>query len=158
MVKPSRIHLVLGDQLSHSLSALADADPQTSLVLIAEVMSEATYVKHHKKKIAFLFSAMRHFAEELRHRGLAVRYVTLDDPQNTQSLKGELARALADTAAARVIATECGEWRLAEDMRGWEASLGVPVEIRDDDRFLCSIEDFRDWRKGRKQLRMEYFY
>lgn len=158
MVKASRIHLVLGDQLSHSLSALADADPETSLVLMAEVMSEATYVKHHKKKIAFLFSAMRHFAEELREKGLAVRYVTLDDPQNTQSLKGELARTLADTGAASVVVTECGEWRLADEMRGWEASLGVPVEIREDDRFLCSIEDFREWRKGRKQLRMEYFY
>ncbi|MDZ7873087.1 MAG: cryptochrome/photolyase family protein [Rhizobium sp.] len=158
MVKASRIHLVLGDQLSHSLSALADADPETSLVLMAEVMSEATYVKHHKKKIAFLFSAMRHFAEELREEGLAVRYVTLDDPQNTQSLKGELARTLADTGAASVVVTECGEWRLADEMRGWEAALGVPVEIREDDRFLCSIEDFREWRKGRKQLRMEYFY
>lgn len=158
MVKPSRIHLVLGDQLSHSLSALADADPETSLVLMAEVMSEATYVKHHKKKIAFLFSAMRHFAEELREKGLAVRYVTLTDPENRQSLKDELARALADTDATSVVVTECGEWRLADEMRGWEASLGVPVEIREDDRFLCSIEDFREWRKDRKQLRMEYFY
>lgn len=158
MVKPSRIHLVLGDQLSHSLSALADANSETSLVLMAEVMSEATYVKHHKKKIAFLFSAMRHFADELRGRGLQVRYVTLDDPENTQSLKGELARVLAETGASAVVATECGEWRLADEMRDWSASLGFPVEIREDDRFLCSIEDFREWRKGRKQLRMEYFY
>ncbi|MFN3507635.1 MAG: cryptochrome/photolyase family protein [Allorhizobium sp.] len=156
MVK--RIHLVLGDQLSHSLSALADADPQDSLVLMAEVMSEATYVKHHKKKIAFLFSAMRHFAEELREKGLTVRYVTLDDPENIQSLKGELARAIAESGASAVVATECGEWRLAEEMRGWENHLGVPVEIREDDRFFCSIEEFREWRKGRKQLRMEYFY
>jgi deoxyribodipyrimidine photolyase-related protein len=158
MVKAQRIHLVLGDQLTHSLSALADADPAASLVLMAEVMGEATYVKHHKKKIAFLFSAMRHFAEELRGRGLQVRYVTLDDPENTPSLKGELARALAESGASAVITTECGEWRLAEEMRGWETDLGVPVEIREDDRFLCSIEDFRTWRKGRKQLRMEYFY
>jgi len=158
MVKPARIHLVLGDQLSHSLSALADADPQTSIILMAEVMSEATYVKHHKKKIAFLFSAMRHFAEELREKGFRVRYVTLDDRENTQSLKGELARALAESAASAVITTECGEWRLAEEMRSWETDLGVPVEIREDDRFLCLIEDFRSWRKGRKQLRMEYFY
>ncbi len=92
---------------------LADADPATSLVLMAEVMSEATYVKHHKKKIAFLFSAMRHFAEELREKGFQVRYVTLDDPENTQNLKGELARALAESGASAVIATECGEWRLA---------------------------------------------
>ncbi|MFN7091978.1 MAG: cryptochrome/photolyase family protein [Allorhizobium sp.] len=158
MVKASRIHLVLGDQLSHSLSALADVEPENSLVLMAEVMSEATYVKHHKKKIAFLFSAMRHFAEDLREKGLTVRYVTLDDPENTQSLKGELVRALAEIGATSVVVTECGEWRLADEMWGWEAALGVPVEIREDDRFLCSIEDFREWRKGRKQLRMEYFY
>ncbi|MDR7030198.1 cryptochrome/photolyase family protein [Rhizobium rosettiformans] len=158
MVKANRIHLVLGDQLSHSLSALADADPQDSLVLMAEVMSEASYVKHHKKKIAFLFSAMRHFAEELREKGVQVRYVTLDDPENTQSLRGELARAIAESGASSIVATECGEWRLAEEMRGWETHLGVPVEIREDHRFLCSIEDFRQWRKGRKQLRMEYFY
>jgi deoxyribodipyrimidine photolyase-related protein len=158
MVKPSRIHLVLGDQLSHSLSALADADPGSSLVLMAEVMSEATYVKHHKKKIAFLFSAMRHFAEELREKGLQVLYVALTDPENTQSLQGELARALSDSGASDVVVTECGEWRLAEEMRGWGTVLGVPVEIREDDRFLCSIGDFRTWRKGRKQLRMEYFY
>lgn len=109
MVKASRIHLVLGDQLSHSLSALADSDLETSLVLMAEVVSEATYVKHHRKKIAFLFSAMRHFAEELREKGGQVRYVTLDDPENTQSLKGELARALAESGASSVIVTECGE-------------------------------------------------
>ena len=158
MVTATRIHLVLGDQLSHSLSALADADPETSLVLMAEVTSEASYVKHHKKKIAFLFSAMRHFAEELREKGLRVRYVTLDEPENTQSLKGELDRALAESGASAVITTECGEWRLAEEMRGWETDLVVQVEIREDDRFLCSIEDFRTWRSGRKQLRMEYFY
>lgn len=62
------LHLVLGDQLSHSVSALRDAAPQGSIVLMAEVMAEASCVRHHRKKIAFLFSAMRHFAEELRSR------------------------------------------------------------------------------------------
>ena len=49
---------------------------------MAEVMNEATYVKHHKKKIAFLFAAMRHFAKALRDDGWTVRYVTLGDPAN----------------------------------------------------------------------------
>jgi deoxyribodipyrimidine photolyase-related protein len=55
--------LCLGDQLSRGLSSLADASPDTDdIVFMAEVMGEATSVRHHKKKIAFLFSAMRHFA------------------------------------------------------------------------------------------------
>ena len=130
----TRIHLVLGDQLSPSLSSLCDAAPDGSIVLMAEVMTEARYVRHHKKKIAFLFSAMRHFAEELRGRGFAVRYVTLDDPDNSQSLIGEVERALAATGAAGVVVTEPGEWRLLEEMRGWQERLGLPVEIRDDTR------------------------
>ena len=74
------LRLVLGDQLSPDLSSLKEAQPG-DLVLMAEVAEEATYVRHHKKKIAFLFAAMRHFAEELRAAGLNVRYVRLDDPE-----------------------------------------------------------------------------
>lgn len=152
------LHLVLGDQLSHSLSALRDASQQGSVVLMAEVMGEASHVRHHQKKIAFLFSAMRHFAEELRERGLAVRYVRLDDPDNSQSLQGEVERALAETGAKGLVVTEPGEYRLMEKMRGWHAKLGVPVEIREDDRFLITRAGFGRWADHRRELRMEYFY
>ena len=75
------LRLVLGDQLSRDLPSLTDLDPDTDLVLMAEVMSEVTYVKHHKRKIAYLFSAMRHFAEALGKDGIAVRYRRLDDAE-----------------------------------------------------------------------------
>ena len=55
-------------------------------------VAEATYVGHHKKKIAFLFSAMRHFAEELREKGFAVRYVTLDDPEKLRQVQAAQAQ------------------------------------------------------------------
>ncbi|MFO1088566.1 MAG: cryptochrome/photolyase family protein [Hyphomicrobiales bacterium] len=151
-----RLVLVLGDQLSRDLSSLADARPGRDSVLLAEVSAEATYVKHHKKKIALVFSAMRHFASELKALGHAVRYVTLDDPDNTGTLMDEVKRALP--GHTRVVVTEPGEVRLKRDMAGWAAILGVPVEVREDDRFLCSINDFRRWASGRRELRMEWFY
>jgi deoxyribodipyrimidine photolyase-related protein len=127
-------------------------------VLLAEVESECTYVPHHQQKIVLVLSAMRHFARALAARGVRVRHVALDDPANTQSLAGETARAVADLAPARIVCTEPGEWRVREDMLGWEAATGVPVELREDDRFLCPLPWFRDWARGRKQLRMEFFY
>jgi deoxyribodipyrimidine photolyase-related protein len=60
------IILVLGDQLTRDVSSLAASDPSQDVVLMAEVMDEASYVRHHKKKLAFVFSAMRHFAQDLR--------------------------------------------------------------------------------------------
>ena len=151
------LRLVLGDQCSDTLSALRDAAPG-DVVLLAEVMAECTYVRHHRKKIVLVLSAMRHFAARLRARGIAVDYVALDDPANTHSLRGETLRAAARHGAEAIVLTEPGEWRLLDDMRHWHEAAGVPVDIRSDDRFLCSVEQFRDWAAGRRQLRMEFFY
>ncbi len=89
------LRLVLGDQLTRSLTALADTDPERDVVLMLEVAGECTYVPHHPQKIAFVLSAMRHFASELRAEGLKVDYVELDDPANCGTLAGEVQRAVA---------------------------------------------------------------
>jgi deoxyribodipyrimidine photolyase-related protein len=154
----SVLRVVLGDQCSAGLSALTDIDPTVDTVLMAEVMSECTYVRHHQKKIVLVLSTMRHFCHALRARGVRVDYVSLDDPANTQSLRGEVARATARLRPERIVATECGEWRLDRDMQAWNEAAGCEVEIRPDARFLCSIRDFRAWARGKTTLRMEFFY
>ena len=154
----SRLVLILGDQLSPAISALEAAERERDRVLLVEVRDEATYVRHHKKKIAFLFSAMRHFAESLRADGWTVDYVRLDDPGNSGSFTGEVERAIDRHQPARILVTEPGEWRVRSAMETWAARFGLPVEILDDDRFLCSRADFAAWADGRKQLRMEFFY
>ncbi|TXN02644.1 cryptochrome/photolyase family protein [Methylobacterium sp. WL103] len=151
------LRFVLGDQLNRRVSSLVDLD-DGDVVLIVEVMAEATYVRHHKQKIAFLFSAMRHFAVELEAEGIAVDYVRLDDPGNTGSFTGELERAAARHAPTRVVVTEPGEWRVWAMMQDWRDDLAVPVEIRDDNRFLCPRREFADWAGDRRALRMETFY
>jgi len=152
------LRLVLGDQLSPGLSALRDADRAGDVVLMAEVMGEATYVRHHPKKITLVFAAMRHFAEALREDGFTVDYVRLEDEGNTGDLGAEVARAVARHGGTRVVATFPGEWRVWSAMKRWRAALEVPVEILSDDRFLIGPRDFADWAEGRKTLRMEHFY
>jgi len=152
------LRLVLGDQISDQLSALSDIDPQSDVVLMAEVRGEATYVRHHKQKIAMIFAAMRSFAGRLTARGVSVRHVRIDDPENSHDIVGEIQRALEATGCKRVVLTECGEWRLAEALKAFADGSAVPVDIREDDRFICSHERFRRWSGDRRQLRMEYFY
>ncbi len=150
--------LVLGDQLSVSLSSLKAVDPARTIVLMCEVQQEATYVRHHKKKIAFLFSAMRHFADELRANGWAVDYRKLDQTSATGSFTSEIEAGIARHKPTRIAVTSPGEWRVLEAMRGWSERFGLPVDIHDDDRFICTTAEFATWAKDRKQLRMEYFY
>ena len=103
----SVLRLVLGDQLSDDLSALKDMNPDVDTVLMAEVRDEATYVRHHKQKLALVFAAMRNHAERLKGRGVNVRYVRIDDADNSGSITGELARVLDDGAYETVVS---GGW------------------------------------------------
>lgn len=152
------LRLVLGDQLSSRLAIISEADRVHDIILIAEVMAETTYVRHHVKKIAFLFSAMRHFAEALRTAGFSVRYIKLDDPENSLTLEGEVRRAIADLAPEQVSVTEPGEWRLGETFKALQTTLPIPLDILPDTRFLCSHARFKAWADNRKSLRMEFFY
>ena len=157
------IRLVMGDQLSRGLSALQDADPACDIIVMGEVRAEATSVRHHRKKIAFLFSAMRHFAEDLRREGFAVDYRELDDPENPQDFSGLVRDAIARHRPVQVILTEPSEWRVLQMARNWQEELDCPLEIREDGRFLCSHDAFRAWatsdgKKEPKSLRMEFFY
>ncbi len=158
MTSARNLIFILGDQLSPSLTSLKDADPAQDCILMCEVMDEASYVRHHKRKLAFIFSSMRHFAQELRHAGFVVHYVQLDEEGNTGSLTGELERSLKRVSPERVRITEAGEWRVMEMIRGWQERFGVPVEILPDERFLCSHAEFSAWAAGRSVLRMEFFY
>lgn len=149
---------VLGDQLSLGISSLAGADPSHTIVLMMEVADETEYVRHHKTKLVYILSAMRHHAEALAAAGWTVDYVRLDDPENSGSFTGEIARAISRHRPDRIVVTEAGEWRVAAMLDAWQTLFGLPVEIRPDSRFLCSHAEFDAWAAGRGELMMEWFY
>ena len=150
----SRLILVLGDQLSETLSALKSARKGADTVVMAEVADETAYVRHHPKKIALIFAAMRKFAQALKEDGWTVAYTQFDDTDNAGSIVGELLRRAEQFEAQEILATEPGEWRLINALK----YAPLKVHILPDDRFIASHKEFEDWAEGRKQLRMEYFY
>lgn len=139
------IRLILWDQLSREIPTLVDADMENDLIVFLETMREATYVKHHVKKLTFLFSAMRHFAKELEKEGFSVHYtpITKKEASLTSGIK-----KIAQKGEA-IIVTEPGEYRILEEIEKWDG-----VEILEDDRFFCSSSQFKKLGKGR----METFY
>lgn len=150
----SRLILALGDQLSPDVAALKRADKSRDVVVMAEVADEATYVRHHPKKIAFCFSAMRHFAQKLEQDGWTVDYTRLDADDPHKSISAALLAAADRHGASEALATRPGEWRLIQ------ALDEVPLTLTqlEDDRFIASHRGFDRWAEGRKELRMEWFY
>jgi deoxyribodipyrimidine photolyase-related protein len=151
------IRLIFGDQLSHTLASLREVG-RDDVVLMVEVKEEGQIVPHHKQKIAFILSAMRHFAEELRANNIRVDYVRLDDKGNSQNFAGEIKRALKRHGLSKLICTWPGEWRVLTMLHALHDDGFCDVVIFDDDRFLASRSRFAQWSEGKKALRMEYFY
>lgn len=138
--------VVLGDQLNLDSPALAGAD----VIWMAEASEESTHVPSHKARIALFLSAMRHFRDELRSRGREVVY----HKQAEGGLAALLARDVARLQPGRVVVVQPGDHRVLQSLRD-----AVPaIEVLEDPHFYCSLPDFQAHARGRKQLRLEYFY
>lgn len=150
-----RLLFLLGDQLDQDAPALTNLDPQQDLVLMAEVAAESSKVWSGKPRIVMFLAAMRHFTAHLRAAGLRVDYITLDAPDNTQHLAGELARAVARHRPACVDLIEPGEFQVRAELL---AASEVPVECWPDTHFLDDGQVFRAYAANRREFRLEYFY
>jgi deoxyribodipyrimidine photolyase-related protein len=153
----AKLIYILGDQLSKNLSSLKQYE-KGDKILMAEVMEEGEYVPHHKKKLVFVFSAMRHFAESLSQDGYDIDYVRLTDDGNSGSLTGELKRYLENFNADKVVITHSGEYRVQKMIESWRDDLGVEIDILDDDRFIADLDGLKKYLKDSKQILMENFY
>jgi deoxyribodipyrimidine photolyase-related protein len=150
--------IVLGDQLDHASSAFEGFDPVQDVVWMAEVTEESTHVWSAKQRTALFLSAMRHFAAELQAQGKRVMYSRLEDDANTGTLAGELERAIAALQPGQLILTAPGDWRVLQALRGVAQRHDLPLDLRDDTHFFSTVRDFAAHAKGRKQLRLEYWY
>jgi len=157
-VKIRHLVIVLGDQLDAQSSALQGFDAAHDVVWMAEVVEESTHVWSAKQRIAVFLSAMRHFAEDLRARGVPLRYTSLDDARNAGTLGLELDKAITQLQPAGLVMTAPGDWRVLHSLRAVAAQHGLPLDLRDDTHFFSTVREFAAHANGRKQLRLEYWY
>jgi len=150
--------VVLGDQLDFSSPAFSVASQDLDVVWMAEVARESTHVWSHKARILMFLAAMRHFASRLRESGWRVHYRTLDDPENSQTLAGELTAALRKFRPRRIVMVQAGDYRVETEILAAASHEECPVTVLEDSHFLCPLPWFREYAQHRKQLRLEFFY
>ena len=152
----SRLFLILGDQLHpdpHPL--LVDFDPQSDRLLMIEAPEESTHVWSHQARSTLFLAAMRQRAAAFRQAGLPLTYLQLGEHPHA-SFAAALASQLGDARA--VVMLEAGDYRLQESLQATCTAANLPLLIRPDPHFLCSLEDFNHWAGEKSQLRLEYFY
>jgi deoxyribodipyrimidine photolyase-related protein len=146
---------ILGDQLSPQNSALTACSPGDAVVLMIESQSRGSRVRYHKKKLVLLYSAMRHFAADLRRAGWTVDYHLLPE---TPAFQTGLTRHLTRHNPDEIILAEPNDWPASQQLPALSKSLGVPIRTVPTKQFLVPREEFQKWAAGSKRLLMEDHY
>ena len=152
-----RLNLILGDQLDRHSLLFNDVDSDIDCFWMAEVREESTHVWSHKQRIALFLSSMRHFAEELREQKLPLIYQALKD-HHFESLAEALADTLQKEKPQEVCFVTPGDYRVTESLVNTCKQYQVPFKQLNDQHFLSTPQEFKQWAEGKKQLRLEYWY
>lgn len=147
---------VLEDQLSMALPSLVAAG-RDAPVLMVESDRQFRTVPFHKHRIAFLVSAMRHFAEELRSSGRTVAYYPFAAEGYRDSLAA-LRHHVATTGSRELWVTEPSEYHTRAWMETLPEKLGVRIRYFKNTLFLTDREEFAAWARLLKAPVMEHFY
>ncbi len=153
-----RLVVVLGDQLDAQAQVLQGFDPACDWVFMAEVRHESTHVPSSKMRTVLFLSAMRHFAQVIRAQSWRLHYQRIDDPQACHTLGQSLTQVIEHCQPQEVHMTTPGEWRVLQEIQMAVQAAGLELQLHDDTHFFTTVRDFAQHAKGRKQLRMEYWY
>jgi len=148
---------ILGDQLSQQQSALADLQQrlgaeqarQRCRVLLIESSGVLRTRPYHRQKLVLVWSAMRHFAQDLQVSGWCVDYI------EAESFAAALHQWLSAHAISELHVMEPAERPFQQAIE----RLQLPqLHWHRSNAFVWSREDFAAWARPYRQLRMELFY
>jgi deoxyribodipyrimidine photolyase-related protein len=151
------LRLVLGDQLNSQHSWFAAPNSSVTYLML-EMRQETDYVTHHIQKVVGFFLSMRQFAKELQAQGHQFIYLTLDDPQNQQSLSAQVQALVRKEKFTRFEYLLPDEYRLDQELQACCAYLDIPCQAFDTEHFLSDREYLTNFFKGKKTFLMESFY
>ncbi|WP_327053518.1 cryptochrome/photolyase family protein [Halomicrococcus gelatinilyticus] len=142
---------VLGDQLTTRVGPLADADGDERVLMI-EARAFARRLPYHPQKLTLVFSAMRHFRDELRERGYEVEY------RRAETFGDALADHFDDHPGDVLALMRPASHGAGERLRELVDEAGGDVDLLENDLFLLSPDEFDDWAGDRDRLRHGDFY
>ncbi len=150
------IRLVLGDQLNVDHSWFQKPQDDT-LIVIAELPEETTYVTHHVQKVCAFFAAMAAFASDLDKLGHQTRHLTLDQTTAYATLPALLDHLIATHRATEFHYQRPDEYRLCDTLRKYRNAQANISEF-DTEHFLLPFAELGEYFQPGQAMRMESFY
>jgi len=141
-----RILYVPFDHLNMSKGVLKEIDPKNDVVVLVESNRMITGRDWHKERLFFLISSARHFAKELKAKGIQVEYI------KAATTVAGLAKAKDKYGGVPVYCAEPSSFKQYAQLEEYGVAF-IP-----NDLFLTSRELFTQWASKQKTYVMENFY
>ena len=152
-----RLIWILGDQLFPSHPLLTSPEPDL-LVGMIESAPRATHLRYHQQKLTLLFSAMRHYAADLKKRKFHTLYHHLSDSPIGADYSTVLDGWIQEYRIREIHLLDPNEYDTLHSLPALSKKIGVPIQTHRSPQFLVSREEFSAWAKGKKHLLMEAHY
>ncbi|NSW75793.1 MAG: cryptochrome/photolyase family protein, partial [Candidatus Atribacteria bacterium] len=145
---------VIGNHLLFT-SRIWENIERDTIILMVESEERARLFRYHKKKLVLVFSAMRHYAEELRKNGWAADYVWLAEGCDFyRALKRHVERYHPE----KILVFRPADVSIAGNIEELFGRLGMPFCFVSNDLFLVDPAEFAFRVAGKKRLLMEQHY
>lgn len=149
----NRVTVVLPWDQDPTLAAFPKT-PADGQLLVLETRAKIHAMPWHRQKLTLIVSSVRHFVEERRAAGFHVEHRLADDYASGVAAFATWAKP------AELHAMAPKEWAIDARFRALTKTL--PLTLHDDGgpggHFITTRDEFLDWVKGRKQVRMDQFY
>ena len=156
MNKIRNLCIILGDQLTHDSLIWDNFDLNKDKIWMAEVVSESINPLSSKQRTTVFFSAMRHFAEELRRKKVKVIYTEINEHIST--FEEALKKTIDNSSIGCFRCVIPGDYRVYTLLSDFFKENTKNIEWLEDTHFISKENEFNEWIKKYKKPRMEYWY
>ncbi len=152
-----RLIWILGDQLlpAHPLLPSPAGD---LLVGLIESSPRGSHLRYHQQKLTLLYSAMRHYAADLKKQKFATLYHHLTDTPAGADYATILSHWIQKHKIREIHLLDPNEYDTFHSLSTLSKKLGVPIHRHASPQFLVPRAEFATWAEGKKHLLMETHY
>ena len=112
-------------------------------------------INHHKQKIVFLISSLRHFVANQKLTNIIHKKVNKNYKLSFDAYLKEL---VLEHSFTKIIVSKPSDFKTNKDLMFFCQSNNIELEMLEDKKFISSESDFSDWSLDKKSRIQEYYY
>lgn len=147
------LNIIFPDQLSLKNEALKTSSDE-DLLLFYEPHDSFYEISHHKHKLVFQISALRHLINKHDHKNIKHEKISKKPPKLIEYLRG----IRKEVHFSTVNVARPSDFKTLKDLMYFCQSSNVELNLYDDKNFITSPSDYQYWAKDKKSTTQEFYY